>query len=142
MGSLQEVEALLKRMPAEEIGEESMKAAVKRKGRPPGERRRSHYDGDHVSKKARTLTEGSNDFEDDIPVAQVGGTHMGAYGLAPPGKSTNKRRGFSSDESDSEDDDESGSGSEFDDIETARAPGARPSNHRPVPVPRTFQDER
>ena len=132
----------MKRMPAEEIGEESMKAAVKRKGRPPGERRRSHYDGDHVSKKARTLTEGSNDFEADIPLAQVGGAHMEAYGLAPPGKSTNKRRGYSSDESDSEDDDESGSGSEFDDIETARAPGARPSNHRPVPVPRTFQDER
>ena len=126
----------MKRMPSEEVGEESMKAAVKRKGRPPGERRRSHYDGDHVSKRARTLTEGSNDFESEIPLAQVGAHHMGAY------KSTNRRRGYSSDESDSEDDDDSGSGSEFDDIETGRAPGARPSNHRPVPIPRTFQDER
>ena len=135
---MQEVESLLKRMPAEEVGEEDMKAAVKRKGRPPGgERRRSQYsnDGDHVSKKARTLVDGSFDFESDIPVAQAG-----AY--APVVKSTNKRRGYSSDESDTEDDEESGSGSEFDELETGRAPGARPSNHRPVPVPRTFQDEK
>lgn len=129
-------EGLMERMPELEE-EEGPKPAVKRKGRPPGEpghRKRAHYDADYVSKKARR---GSfTDFESDIPVAQVG-THMGAYGLAP-GRST---KGDDTDSEDTEED-ESISESEFDDLELARAPGARPSNHRPVPVPRTFQDER
>lgn len=78
------------------------------------------------------------DLESHIPVAQVG-SHMGAYGLAH-GKSTKKD--MFSDESDSDEEDDSVSEGELDDLETGRPPGARPSNHRPVPVPRTFQDER
>jgi hypothetical protein len=130
-------EHLLDQMPEEELDQEAAKSTVaKRKGRPPGEagarRKRASCDGDYVRKKARL----SGDFESDIPLAQVG-THMGAYGLAP-GKST-KRGIMSSDESDTEDED---SCSDPDELEVGRAPGARPSNHRPVPVPRTFQDER
>ena len=122
-------EQMLDRMPQPEQDQSSQKAAVKRKGRPPGDRRRS--EGEYGNKKARTA-----DFEADIPVAQVG-THMGAYGLAP-GKSTKR---WSDSDSDSEEDDSISDG-EFEDLGSARPPGARPSNHRPVPVPRTFQDER
>ena len=123
----------MERMPQPEVDQESTKTTGKRKGRPAGDsrshRKRSHCGGEQSVKKARTSV--TCGLESETPSVRVGSVE---------GDSIKSRT--ASEESDSEDEEETGSESDTEGKETGRAPGARPSNHRPVPVPRTFQDER
>merc|ERR1719414_890812 len=126
-------------MPQPEVDQESSKTSGKRKGRPAGDlrshRKRSHCDGEKNVKKARTSVTYGLEAETK-PSGRV--TAGGGGG----GDTSTKSGRTPTVESHSEEDEETGSEGDLEAKEPGRAPGARPSNHRPVPVPRTFQDER
>lgn len=112
--------SLMERIPEPEMDLDSTKTAVKRKGRIVLEK--SLGDHERNPKKARSLkVDSSLDTKTILPI-----------------KSTNNH--FSEDSRSEEE--ESVSETEAEPRPVQRHHGARPSNHRPLAVPRTFQDER